>query len=232
MNGTTFTRPHEKSKTEQELANEIAEKTKNYGQVLVLMSTTNIDRVTTMQKVANKNHKKVIHDLLLSNVLQLVTQKIPNALNSNKVYVYTPSYLYWLRNKPEYRPYIEPFEHKTKLTGQILREGNFIMNIRVSMLCDIIKLKTKNKCLDNCCVVYSMWLGYKEEDIYKEFFNKMKELDIDIIDLHVSGHADYTAFKQLFDITKPDIVIPIHTEDKYKITEYTDKAVILNDRKH
>ena len=72
MNGTTFTRPHEKSKTEQELANEIAEKTKNYGQVLVLMSTTNIDRVTTMQKVANKNHKKVIHDLLLSNVLQLV----------------------------------------------------------------------------------------------------------------------------------------------------------------
>ena len=229
MNGTTFTRPHEKSKTEQELANEIAEKTKNYGQVLVLMSTTNIDRVTTMQKVANKNHKKVIHDLLLSNVLQLVTQKIPNALNSNKVYVYTPSYLYWLRNKPEYRPYIEPFEHKTKLTGQILREGNFIMNIRVSMLRDIIKLKTKNKCLDNCCVVYSMWLGYKEEDIYKEFFNKMKELDIDIIDLHVSGHADYTAFKQLFDITKSDIVIPIHTEDKYKITEYTDKAVILND---
>lgn len=43
------------------------------------------------------------------------------------------------------------------------------------------------------------------------------------------GHADYTAFKQLFDITKPEIVIPIHTEDKYKITEYTDKAVILND---
>lgn len=158
MNGTTWTRPQEKSKTEQELANEIAEKTKNYGQVLVLMSTTNIDRVTTMQKVANKNNKKVIHDLLLSNVLQLVTQKIPNALNSNKINVYTPSYLYWLRNKPEYRPYIEPFEDKTKLTGRILKEGNFIMNIRVSMLRDIIKLKTKNHCLDNCCVVYSMWL--------------------------------------------------------------------------
>ena len=229
MNGTTFSRPQEKSKTEQELANEIAEKTKKYSSILMLMSTTNIDRVTTMQKVANKNNKKVIHDLLLSNVLQLVTQKIPNALNSNKINVYTPSYLYWLRNKPEYRPYIKPFEHKTKLTGRILKEGNFIMNIRVSMLRDIIKLKTKNKCLDNCCVVYGMWLGYKEEDIYKEFFNKMKELDIDIIDLHVSGHADYTAFKQLFDITKPDIVIPIHTEDKYKITQYTDKAVILND---
>lgn len=120
--------------TEQELADYIAEKTKNYNQVLMLMSTTNIDRVTTMQKVANKTHRTVIHDLLLSNVMQEVTQKIPNALNSSKVYVYMPSYLYRMRNKPEYRPYIEPFEHKIKSTGRILREGNFIMNTRVSML--------------------------------------------------------------------------------------------------
>ena len=35
------------------------------------------------------------------------------------------------------------------------------------------------------------------------------------------GHADYEAFKMLFDITKPDIAIPIHTEDKYKIKEFT-----------
>lgn len=103
------------------------------------------------------------------------------------------------------------------------------MNVRVSMLRDIEKLKLKSKVLDNCCLIYSMWLGYKEEDIYKEFLSKMEELNIKVIDLHVSGHASYSAFKLLFDITKPDIVIPIHTEDKYKITEYTDKAVILND---
>ena len=103
------------------------------------------------------------------------------------------------------------------------------MNIRVSMLNDIIKLKTKNKCLNNCCVIYSMWLGYKEEELYKEFLDKMKELSIPVIDLHVSGHADYLALKQVIDITKPDIVIPIHTENKQKIKEYTDKAVILED---
>lgn len=150
------------------------------------MSTTNIDRVTTMQKVANKTHKTVIHDLLLSNVMQLVTQKIPNALNSSKVYVYMPTYMYWLRNKPAYRPYIELFEHKMKQTGRVLREGNFIMNIRISFARDIEKLKLKNKVLDNCCVVWSLWNGYKEEEEYKQFLNKMKELDIDVIDGHTS----------------------------------------------
>lgn len=60
------------------------------------------------------------------------------------------------------------------------------MNVRVSMLRDIEKLKLKSKVLDNCCLIYSMWLGYKEEDIYKEFLSKMEELNIKVIDLHVS----------------------------------------------
>lgn len=57
----------------------------------------------------------------------------------------------------------------------------------------------------------------------------MEELDIPVITCHTSGHADFTAIKQVIDITKPDIVIPIHTEAKKKIKDYTDKAVILED---
>ena len=94
---------------------------------------------------------------------------------------------------------------------------------------DIERLKLKNNLLDNCCVIYSMWDGYKNEEIYNNFLEKMKELNIDVFDAHVSGHADYTAFEQLFKITNPDAVIPIHTEKKEKIKEYTEKAVILED---
>ena len=226
--GTTLSREQIKNKTENELVNEIVQKTKGYNQVLMLMSTTNIDRVTTMQKVANKTKKTVVHDILLSNVLRLVTQKIPNALNSDKVYVFMPTYTYLLRNKPEFKQYIQPYKDKIKLTGKQLH-GDFIMNIRVSMLRDIEKLKLKNKVLNNCCVVYSLWLGYKEEEIYKRFLDRMKELEIDVLDIHTSGHADYTAFKQVMEFTKPEVVIPIHTENKAKIKEFTDKAVLLDD---
>lgn len=47
--------------------------------------------------------------------------------------------------------------------------------------------------------------------------------------MHTSGHADYTALKQVINITTPDVVIPIHTENKNGIKQYTDKAIILED---
>ena len=224
--GTTLSREQVKSKTEKELVDDIVGKTKDYDQVLMLMSTTNIDRVTTMQKVANRTGKTVIHDIVLSNILQLVTQKIPNALNSKNVGVYLPDNVYIKRDNEEYKKYIEPFQNKIDETGKLLH-GKFIMNIRVSMLKDIERLK--DKVLDNCCVVYSMWDGYQKEEIYKKFLDRMKELNIDIYSLHVSGHADYTAFNQVIETTKPNAVIPMHTENKEKIKDFTDKAVILED---
>ncbi len=224
--GTTFSRGQLKSKTEQELVYDIAQKTKKYDQVLMLMSTTNIDRVTTMQKVANITGKTVIHDIVLSNVLQLVTQKIPNALNSKKVGVYLPGNVYIKKDNEEYKKYIEPFQERINKTGELLH-GKFIMNIRVSMLNDIERLK--ESVLNNCCVVYSMWEGYQKEEIYKKFLDRIKELNIDIYNLHVSGHADYTAFNQIIEITNPNAVIPMHTENKEKIKDFTDKAVILED---
>jgi len=87
----------------------------------------------------------------------------------------------------------------------------------------------ENNALNNACVVFSMWGGYKKEEIYKKFLDRMKELGIDTLDLHVSGHADYTAIEAVINITNPEYVIPIHTENKEKIKEYTDKAVILED---
>ncbi len=90
------------------------------------------------------------------------------------------------------------------------------MNIRVSMLKDIERLKIENKVLNNCCIVYSMWEDIKKKNHIKHFLDKMKELNIDIYNLHVSGHADYTAFNMVLDITEPKAVIPMHTENKEK----------------
>ena len=45
---------------------------------------------------------------------------------------------------------------------------------------------------------------------------------------HVSGHGNKECIKQVIDITKPEIVIPIHGTQPKKIEELTDKAIILN----
>lgn len=150
--------------------------------MLVLTSTTTIDRITTLVRVANSTGKTIVWDILLNMVLQLVTQKIPNALNSNRVYCYLPSYLYRMRNQEPYKQYIEQYSNKIKQTGQILH-NRFIMNCRASIWRDIQKLKLKNKVLNNCCVVYSIWDGYKTQDKTTiKFLDKMSELSIPIID--------------------------------------------------
>lgn len=52
MEGTTLSREKVKSQTEEELAVEMAEKVRSYSQIFLLCSTTNIDRITVMTKVA------------------------------------------------------------------------------------------------------------------------------------------------------------------------------------
>lgn len=140
-----------------------------------------------------------------------------------------PSYLYIQKNKPEYQELIKPYEERIEQTGKLLH-GKFIMNCRVSMIKDIEKLKIKNGVLDNACLVYSMWNGYKTQDEQTiKFLDKIKELGIPIIDGHTSGHADYIAMQKLLEMTQADKVIPMHTENKKGILEYTDKAIILED---
>jgi len=87
--GTTLSREQIRNKTEEELAQEIIAKTANYNQVLMLMSTTNIDRVQTMNHVGEQTNKTVIHDIILSNVLSLIPH-IPSAINSDNIFVFLP----------------------------------------------------------------------------------------------------------------------------------------------
>lgn len=49
--GTTFSRPQVKAQTEAELAEEMIQITKGYNKVLLLCSTTNIDRIKVMIRV-------------------------------------------------------------------------------------------------------------------------------------------------------------------------------------
>ena len=46
---------------------------------------------------------------------------------------------------------------------------------------------------------------------------------------YITDTGDRECIKQVIDITKPEVVIPIHTEVPEKIKELTDKAVILKD---
>ena len=118
--GTTFSRPQVKAQTEAELAEEMIQITKNYNKVLLLCSTTNIDRINVMIRVGNRTNKAIVEDILLANVLSVIPQRIPNPSNAEDIYCFVPSYYYKKRNIDKYKSYIDPFKEKISQTGRIL----------------------------------------------------------------------------------------------------------------
>ena len=103
------------------------------------------------------------------------------------------------------------------------------MNVKVSMLEDIKKLKEKGL-ITNACLIYSMWSGYIEkEEKLRIFIDEIENMGIEFKELHTSGHADITSMKKLNEIVEPDKTIIIHTENREKGKNIFNNVVDLND---
>lgn len=105
----------------------------------------------------------------------------------------------------------------------------YVMEIKVSMLDDIVKLYKKGL-ITNACLIYSMWDGYIEkEEKLKEFIKECEKMNIKIINVHTSGHADISSMKKMNEIVNPNNTIIIHTENRRKGENIFRNVIDLDD---
>lgn len=223
--GTSFSRNQEKCITEKELTFKAKEIFKKYNQVFILQSSTNIDRITSFYKASIASNKNFIEDLFTASITTSINMKIPNPISFKNVYVWMP--LKYRRKPKSFKDkYFVPLKQYSKSSSVY---NDYAMLIKTSMIDDMNLLKEKGK-ITNSCLVYSMWNGYKDmNESFEKFLSKINDLGITSIDLHTSGHADISTIKLVEEITKPNLVIPIHTTEKNKAREIFDKAIILED---
>lgn len=208
-------------KKEESLVNEFTDICKQYDQVFVLMSASNIDRITTMLKASAKTKHILIQDIYMAHLTSLIQKEdkknIPNPVTFDNVMVYIPRYF---RNKDEEfkEKYLHDFSDKNK--SSILYKP-FVMNVRTSMSRDLEMFEFKGNILTNSCLIYSMWGGYKEKENIKAFIQKAQELGITLIekDIHTSGHASEELIERVKEIVEPKEVFTIHTENKERKEE-------------
>ena len=104
----------------------------------------------------------------------------------------------------------------------------YAMNVKVSMLDDIKKLKEKGL-ITNACLIYSMWHGYIEkENKLGNFIDEIKSMGIDFKELHTSGHADKKTLSLLASL-KAKRVIPIHTTKKEELSNILNNVYLLDE---
>lgn len=220
--GTTLSRDVTKKMNEVELSWTATDIFLKYRQIFILQASTNVDRITSFYKAAKRTNKNFIEDIFTCNIVSSLDNKhIPNPIDFSNVYVWIPV-RYKKKDIRFKNRFILPFEkYKSR---KAYEKKNYAMMVKTSMLEDIMKLHGKGL-IDNACLVYSMWNGYKENEETKKFIEALKMLGIEAIDLHVSGHADIETIEALCEIVKPSKVIGIHTTNSEKLFSIVDNVI-------
>ncbi len=200
IEGTT---PTYQRQTERLLEEKAAQLFKKYDRVFVLQSSLNVDRLVSFYRASKQAGKPFIMGMTAADVCAGLPN-IPNPLRYADCYTYLSTSVMEGTHKAIKEKY------KDKLLGrsEIAKKGQFVMLINAYMLHYLQSLKEKVD-LKGSVLIYSMWQGYKEE--MQDFLGGVRDLGINVVDLHVSGHADIEAVKKVIIRTNPQEVNFVHT---------------------
>ena len=200
--GTTLSRKGYVNETERSLeekAVKMFEKTQ--GPIFILQSSMNIDRIVTMYRAAKRNNRIFLQDLYMAEITSSIGNSIPSPAFDD-VFAF-------ITNSSRYEGLCK---HKNKVGKDFIKKSNFVMCVRTSML-KYLQGLAKLMSFDDGLLVYSFWSGYKETEEMQYFMRSLKDLGLNIVTLHTSGHGNEKAIKELIARVNPGEIIPIHTEN-------------------
>lgn len=188
--GTALSRDDYVPKTEHELQSEIKVLLEQYKYVFVICSSTNIDRLASVNQ-ATPRGKYFLCDDYQKDVLEVA-----------KEFGGQHSSLY-------------AFEKVTTLGKNLeekIEKQGFCMMVRSNRAFAKMMQQYKEKYNARCLVIYSMWEGYLEQPgsplkALMEGFQNIKHL-------HTSGHASKQAIIDVCNTVSPkEAIIPVHSEE-------------------
>lgn len=224
MEGTMFGRLDESLKTEDEIQEEAAQiMSLNTKPVLVLQSTTNIDRLVAMYNAAKTINRQFVIDIYAANILSCVSGNVRNILK--KVKVIYPAELTNRMFESKEEDLMYRFSSKKITIKELNDNPHYCMLVRSSMM-GILKNLEK---IEGGTFIYSMWEGYKIRPDIKRVIDFVNERKMEQISLHTSGHGGISTLKKIVNGCKPKMVIPVHTEWKSRFKEYFENVCSVDD---
>lgn len=176
------------------------------GTVFVLCSSANEERVLAMKEAAANTGRTDYEDLFMASLRRQDDEK----------YKFIASFVKDDNVKEKYFNY---FYSKRQLVGAeklASTKGKKLLFVRQSMAPFISKYLSslpERERNQRHVLIYSIWNGYKRSAYTKHFLKEMSKLNIDVVDLHCSGHAYGDTIMQFVKTVSPDVLIPIHCEE-------------------
>jgi len=212
MEGTTITRTgtSEGFATESDLEKEMVKLFKSTpGMPLVWCSGQNIDRLVTVFRAAKRSGRQLILDMYTAHILAATENPRLPQTDWPEIKVFLP----WSQKQRIIQD--QSFEiangykpdriYSKQLAGAA---PHSVMLFRPSMRIDL----EKADCLNDACLVYSMWDGYLKDEKQKPFLDWLKAQGIPLHQIHTSGHASVKDLQRLRKAFGDAVVVPIHTQ--------------------
>ena len=198
--GTMLSRLNKKVQHENELQREVVEVMKQYKNVFVLCSSTDLERLATFH-AANKKigRRPFVCDDFQKSVLEIFSEsagKKSPLFNFGKVYSF--------------------LKVNSKLVNWMQNEG-FCMLVRpTNKFEDYLAFLEPQIELKETVLIYSMWSEYinpKSKHAIKRYLDFVEKFP-DHKDIHTSGHASADCLVDVCSLVNPKFgIIPIHSEN-------------------
>ncbi len=175
-----------------------------------------------------KSEKVFVADAYTAFVMHLIASEIPipRPESTQQVKVFFPRF-YLEHKKVTWRKTLLSLMAPARIEVEEIRSdpSKYVMLFRPSMLDSDFdgNLPSGSRCL------YSRWSGYLEQKEWQITKSKLAEANGDLFEVHTSGHIYADDIKTLVGAIKAKTVIPIHTFEAEKFSDFTPNVKLLND---
>ncbi|MDR3584803.1 MAG: MBL fold metallo-hydrolase [Desulfosporosinus sp.] len=227
IEGTMMSRIDDKIETEEQIEQKAYEFMNAADMpIFVLQSATNIDRVVGMYRAAKRSGRIFVMDIFVAHIVSQLGGSIPRPGIFSDVRVFYPYHLTQRMFKETGgEKLMKQFSSYLISRKELGERKDYCMLIRDSMLSDLKHISN----LNGMGMIYSMWSGYKNTQSVQRLLNFAKMKDIEVINLHTSGHASIKALQTIAESCVPKRIIPIHTERPNLFVDNFDNVFIAND---
>lgn len=219
-------RPIRDEKSVQKQAAEFMRK--KTGTVFVLCSSTNEPRIRSIHAACEEAGRQPCHDLFLT-VIREGEEDLP-----------ARSFIprgYDEKDNPSAQAHFQRYYDKRKLVSaeSLAKYGKQPQTIFVRHnMQKFMDSYLQNREGGDYGLIYSQWSGYKKAAKTAEFLRFCEDKDIEIVDIHCSGHAYRGTIRQLIRKLNPKAVVPVHCDmaDRSRFSAMSDKCLYLENERH
>ena len=180
-----------------------------------------IDRICTAFRACKRANRIFVLDIYTAYVLRLVSDRFKNVpdFTDKNFRVLTKGFTAGSHfstvdaNRRLFKDFIpDIFATGTQIGKEEILDNPGKFFLKVSNFSDLLNALGETR----ISVIYSQWVGYKNEEYNPTGFKKFVDLEnnpnIDFHDIHTSGHAMVHDLKKLAGAVKAKMLVPIHTE--------------------